>query len=226
MAPVRQMARRGHYKTKIQVSIPGMSGPYPSCMDLALAISLRAVDRLPPERMPAVATDALAAGYDSPSLRVLAGLTNTDPRDTRELFDQAMAELDLASPPIVDAVLDVARYEAERGLAGEIPLVDVVRKIWWLFVDELWTDFTQDRLSPPLDRFGTFAVLSDDWDSYRDVPFIRERIERDIRGELEWLLDRGPPDAYPWSADLEYRKRWGWRKRRGWRIKSPSDSPD
>jgi len=65
-----------------------------------------------------------------------------------------------------------------------------------------------------------FTALSDDWDKYQGVPFLRERIDRDMRGELEWLLGRGPADAHPWSADLVYVND------RGWQVKPLVDQED
>ncbi|UFS59785.1 hypothetical protein [Subtercola endophyticus] len=48
------------------------------------------------EDLPDLATDALVRGVDSPSLRVLAGADADDVRESRDLFVDALAELNIS----------------------------------------------------------------------------------------------------------------------------------
>ncbi|MGW0877350.1 hypothetical protein ACWD3Z_43865 [Streptomyces sp. NPDC002740] len=90
------------------------------------------VDQVCPENLPMTAAEALAAGADTPALCELAGLPrNADPRDIRDTFEQALAELGIALP---DRRL-ARRYEllrlATRFAAGEVALADLVSDEWW-----------------------------------------------------------------------------------------------
>src|SRR5258708_4945359 len=62
-----------------------------------------------PESVPGICTDLLLAGYDSPSLRVLAGLTNAELERVRELLPQLFNELGLEQPTAVAAAWRVAQ---------------------------------------------------------------------------------------------------------------------
>ncbi len=56
---------------------------------------------LPGECLPAIATHALEEGYDSASLRLLAGETDTLASTLGPLLAKALAELGIVSPDLV-----------------------------------------------------------------------------------------------------------------------------
>jgi len=179
-------------------------------MDVPEALALLLLGLLTPEGLPAVAMEALDAGADDPSLAQLAGLTPFDPREARDLFQQAVAMMRISEPPIRDAALIGARWIAREALGERRALSLACHQLWKLVVDWLWDDFCDDRLTPPLADLAFFVQLHDDLELYQDDPVLRPRIERDIRSELEYVLGDGPKAAHPWSADLEYRTGHGW----------------
>ncbi|MET9607306.1 hypothetical protein ABZZ17_19855 [Streptomyces sp. NPDC006512] len=73
-------------------------------------------DELRPEDLPMIAAEALAAGLDTPTLCELAGWPrNTDARDIRDAFEQALAESGIELPD-----RDLARRHALRRLAARL----------------------------------------------------------------------------------------------------------
>ncbi|MEU7042896.1 hypothetical protein AB0A77_17770 [Streptomyces varsoviensis] len=89
-------------------------------------------DEVPPEDLPMVAAEALAAGLDGPALGELAGWSrDADPRDIRDAFERALAETGIALPEP-----DVARRHALRRMAarlaeGAITPADLAKDGWW-----------------------------------------------------------------------------------------------
>jgi hypothetical protein len=68
-------------------------------LPLEEAAWLYQADQVYPEDLPMTAAQALTVGLDTPSLCELAGLPrHADPRDIRDTFEQALAELGIACP--------------------------------------------------------------------------------------------------------------------------------
>lgn len=86
-----------------------------------------------PEAMPSEATNALLQGVDSPSLRLLAGLSNAAGAasdEMRGVFQAAMRELDIESPSPRETAFLVATEIASRIIAGTVSPFDGAREIW------------------------------------------------------------------------------------------------
>src|SRR5688572_31766490 len=83
-----------------------------------------------PEDLAGVARLALEDGCDSPSLRVLAGLTTVEADEAREVFDRTLTELCLAMPSNRDAVMRLARETAKGILSGAIAPYEGAKQIW------------------------------------------------------------------------------------------------
>jgi hypothetical protein len=98
-------------------------------VNLEDAETLWASDGLTLEELPEVAVDALIAGLDSPSLRVLAGLTAARMDRAPDLLDRALQELGrrpVASlPPAREAAL-----WAEAITAGAVPVRQGTQALW------------------------------------------------------------------------------------------------
>jgi hypothetical protein len=88
------------------------------------------VDRIPPEDMPMLAARMLADGHDTPALRQVAGLTRRDdPRDIRDEFQHALAELGVWIPDR-DAAELAAGISLARGLvSGELPIAECADRV-------------------------------------------------------------------------------------------------
>jgi len=99
-------------------------------MDLVVAASLRVLDLLPPHKLPDVAAAALQAGFDSPSLRLLAGLLPVESWRSRELFDGALQELNLASVSKVEAARTYAKAVSIQIVAAELSPREGARRLW------------------------------------------------------------------------------------------------
>ena len=125
--------------------------------------------------LPGVAAEALTAGWDTPSLRELAGTVGADDRETRELFTQALDELGRSLPTEPEAsarlvrrwsraIVDgtVAPHMGARGIAG---------------------------LGPDHDDYSTFAMLEDEWVG-RWAGRSRDEIDREIVAEARAVLER------------------------------------
>ncbi len=106
----------------------GQSFPWVDPLELAswhwVAGDLRA------EELPDIATDALARGVDSPTLRVLAGENRDDAQGLRDLFALVLEELNY---PLLDqdsAQWQLIRLTARGIVAGSVDPGDGANQIW------------------------------------------------------------------------------------------------
>jgi hypothetical protein len=138
-------------------------------------------DCLPREELPEVAADALMAGLDSPSLRVLAGLTAARMDRAPDLLDRALQELGrrpVASlPPAREAAL-----WAEAITAGAVPLLQGTHALW-----AMWRKANDEELKAALLEF---RVEHNRWQ--QASPEHRRRIEREILTRARAFLARWP----------------------------------
>ncbi|MFH9548441.1 hypothetical protein [Streptomyces sp. NPDC017435] len=85
-----------------------------------------------PEDLPMTAAEALAAGWDTPALRELAGLPRTaDSRYIGDMFEQALSEAGIALPDHNLARRHLLRRLAVGFLAGEVDLAGLASDDWW-----------------------------------------------------------------------------------------------
>jgi hypothetical protein len=95
--------------------------------DAALGFWLKPIA---PEDMPMIAAHLLADGYDTPSLREAAGFgANDDPRDIRDAFRQALAELGVWLPDRTTAYAQLSRGLAAAVISGEISVDECARRL-------------------------------------------------------------------------------------------------
>ncbi len=90
-------------------------------VNLELVAAKAMLGLLLPEDLQGAAVDALEEGCDSPSLRILAGLTKAEVGEARQLFDRLLAELHVPKTSRRGAVERLARESAKEILS---------RKIW------------------------------------------------------------------------------------------------
>ncbi|MCX4586374.1 hypothetical protein [Streptomyces sp. NBC_01481] len=100
-------------------------------LPLEEAAWLYQADQVCPEDLPMTAAQALAVGVDTPTLCELAGLPrHADPRDIRDTFEQALAELGIALPDYRLAQRYALRWLATRFTAGEATLAELASDEW------------------------------------------------------------------------------------------------
>jgi len=130
---------------------------------LEVAASKVALGLLLSEQFADVAVHALKDGCDSPSLRVLAGLTAAEADEARCLFDRALAELNVDAPNKRDAVMRLARETAQEILHGAMAPHAGAKQIW-----ELTLRIPGENL-PKLDAFVYAASEWEDRPENRQV---------------------------------------------------------
>lgn len=121
-----------------------------------------------PEDLPEAALAALEDGFDSPSLRILAGLTKAESSEAWQLFNQTLAELNLLIPSKRDAVILLARKSAEQILNGKTNPYEGAKQIW-----ELSLHVPGEKIS----EFDTFIYAISEWE---DRPEERQIFEAGI----------------------------------------------
>ncbi|MFJ6797107.1 hypothetical protein [Streptomyces sp. NPDC091268] len=98
---------------------------------LVQAAWLYQADQVCPEDLPMTAAEALAMGWDTPTLCELAGLPrHADPRDIRDTFEQALEELGITLPDRHLARRYALRRLAARCTAGEVHLAELASDEW------------------------------------------------------------------------------------------------
>lgn len=143
---------------------------------LEVAASKVALGLLLSENLADVAVLALEDGCDSPSLRILAGLTAAEADEARAMFDRALAELHGAVPSKRDAVRHLAREIAKEILSGTMGPHDGAKQIW-----ELSLRIPDENL-PELD---SFVYAASEWE---DRPEDRHVFEEGIAAAARELV--------------------------------------
>src|SRR6267142_1228373 len=93
------------------------------------------------EELPGLDAAALETGVDSPSLRIVAGLSAPTGSELAPLIARVADELKLDLPNAKrDIILLAARGIAERIISGEVPPYDGARQIWSLWDDADYPD--------------------------------------------------------------------------------------
>jgi hypothetical protein len=152
-------------------------------VDLPLTKALFEQGLIDERRVVDAAVGALELGHDSPSLRLLAGLTPVELDQTRELLTKAAEELALPDRDEVDSVLVAARWLAGEAIAGRH---DVAAAIGWI-AHHTWFAYEHSE------RFEEEAA--------RRPPEIQRLIDQ---VELDRLLMESDhvPDVFPaWLRD-------------------------
>lgn len=143
---------------------------------LQLACLRLSTDDQPSEDLPAIATDALVRGIDSPYLRRAAGASASDVREARDLFVIALEELGYSAPAEQEALWRLVRDACERIVAGELDPYTGARRIWrWRYRMEREGDLR------------IFVGLASEWE---DHPEHRATLDERIIDAARQLLVR------------------------------------
>lgn len=146
---------------------------------LEVAAWRMAAGSLASEDLPEIATEALTRGVDSPALRVLAGQSRDDVRDSADLFRVALDELGIDVPD-----LDSAQWRLARRIAGDIVAGRISPACG---ASELCLAYGKVRDSGDLRIFLGLASMLD------DHPDDAEQIEADMVVAAQELLARPAP---------------------------------
>lgn len=110
--------------------------------------------RMVSQDLPTLATDAMVAGWDGQSLRVLAGEpSNAYDLDMGDLFAKAMLELGRPQPSHGEAFRMFVAYLAWLIATERVSVLDGTQRIERI----PWYD------APELDGLGNLAVIADEW---------------------------------------------------------------
>ncbi|MER5203807.1 hypothetical protein [Streptomyces sp. NPDC002825] len=144
-----------------------------------------ALGEQPTEDLPMIAAQALADGLESPAPVELAGLSRRDPpADIRDLFAQAMAELEFPVPGVEEAWRERMLEAAEGMLTGSLTHYEASNEIYWCACHPERTDASTKLVD-------LFVGL---WSSCEDWPDKRASIERDMQlAAADLLRGHGKP---------------------------------
>ena len=166
-------------------------------MNRALTLSLWALGRLPSEQLPEVATDWLAKGFDSPSLRQLAGVGSPVMSEVGPLFEKVLAELEVTTPKKEEALMFLARDYAQQIVEGTVSPYEGARKIWWQVTN---------AFNKPRQLLLTFVGAASELeelqertlqDGYNRKKYACELEATIVSSARELLNERAEPDASP-----------------------------
>ena len=121
---------------------------------LELAASSVLLGRLHSDDLAGVAVEALQDGCDSPSLRILAGLTAAEVDEARVLFERALFEMNIIVPSKRNAVMRLALEIAKEILAGRTDAYVGAKKIW---------DLTLCAPNEDLRELDSFVYAASEW---------------------------------------------------------------
>lgn len=151
--------------------------------DLVLADDCLWAGVLLPEFLPAVATDLLVQGVDTPALSQVAGLDlwPFDPRHALDLWNQAVDEAGVPTHPPEVRVARAAQVLAAAALEQALPARDVLQRFHCL---ALAAGYPND------DDLIRLDGLDDEWRWTRGDPY--GAIEHEVRDVLASLAIKGP----------------------------------
>jgi hypothetical protein len=161
------------------------------------------------ESFPEVATEALAEGADTPSLRILAGLTpvENDNDEMRKYLQKSLHELSLDWPSEEEAAWLLLRYYIDEIIDGRInPHEGLHTIIWDIYHRMSWYETNQhyagdsikiEKLYGLCDTFDDLAEATNRWDKEKTNEELKAELQIEIRNEAkiykETFLDSYKP---------------------------------
>lgn len=118
-----------------------------------------------PEQMPTIASELLAAGYDTPRLREAAGIPESDPRTARDAFVAALVQLNAWCKDRGTAQVRRLRRLAQEFTGGERSIPEVASIVsTFVEVDEVLYD-----VLPEVENRFALLCLAHDSDIYANL---------------------------------------------------------
>lgn len=140
---------------------------------LELAASRFALRLIGSEDLARVAVQCLELGFDAPSLRILAGLTEGEADEAKRVFEEVLKEFGVPMPNVRAAVKRLAREAAKEIVSGKVDAYVGAKRIWDLTLSaphERWPD-----LDP-------FIYAASEWE---ERPEDREFFEKEVLAEAK-----------------------------------------
>ncbi len=137
-----------------------------------------------PETLPRHATDLLVQGYDSPSLRQLAGMGGEEADRITEVFQDVLRELGLHRPNAREAAMRLSVEVARAIASGSITPDRGAREIW-----SIVRSVPKEQL-PELD---TFVYGASEWD---ERPEARDAFAKGIISAAHDLLKQASAERF------------------------------
>jgi hypothetical protein len=145
--------------------------------DLTWTLDLLVLGMQAPEELSTIATNALVEGFDSDSLRELAGMLPSQYQSARDLFLSVMRELDIPIPTEDQARWNAVRHWALDMVEGRLDPRAASGLIHW----DGWNELDQPK------TLAVFAELEDEWDEHEAR---RPEIEQTMIEAARNLLDQ------------------------------------
>lgn len=127
--------------------------------------------------LPQIAIDLVKKGYESPSLRELAGLQVDDSEVIRNLFLMSLEELGMKVPSITEAGLSTARRIANDILIGSVTPYEGAKNIW----EDIYTKY------PDLTRLKPFVGMASEYED--DEEHRKEYIEDIVKEAKKFVQE-------------------------------------
>ena len=153
-------------------------------LNLSDAASFWQLGLLPSEVLPLIAANALEKGFDSPSLRILAGEMEKVASTVGPLFVMALRELGIPLPAPVSAQMAVARFYAGKIVDGSLSPYEGAYRIWWDVANEAMPAKEENEV---WNRLRVFVGLASE---YEDNPSYRKEYEDQIVQEAKDFLSK------------------------------------
>ena len=157
----------------------------------AVAAALLVLELLNSSQISAVAERLLNSGYDSYSLRILAGEAAPVASDWFPVFIKAMAEMRVQMPARLEAARIVAREIAEMIIEKELAPQEGAQSMWETL--HLITEFSRE-----ITIFAELAWALDPGPDSKPFPELsKEQVERRIIDEARRIATIGGDTAVP-----------------------------
>jgi hypothetical protein len=125
-------------------------------MNSKLIAAYWSLNRIPGERLPEIAQEALEQGLDSDSLRILAGEQKATILEQGSLFERTLSELNIKIPSQREAVIHIVRHQAQNIVSGRVsPIKGAIE------ISEVAYE-----LSDGLNRLSVFVGLVDQFEDF------------------------------------------------------------
>lgn len=99
-------------------------------MDISVTLAKFVLNLLKPKDMIAFGVECLTSNYDTPSLRILAGLNENDSDQVVDRFQQGVGEMGQRFPEKESAGILIAKDYSKKILTGELTPYEGAKKIW------------------------------------------------------------------------------------------------
>ncbi len=139
-----------------------------------------ALGQLPSEQLPRIALQWLEAGWDSPTLRILAGETNPIMSEVGPMFNDVLEELNISLPTSTEAVARLVSEVAQQIVDGAVTPYDGASQIYDLHISYAGVSGVDFSCA-----IGYLAIQYEDFLEFQNRVYYGEEHCQRVREELE-----------------------------------------